>query len=87
MCFSVVLPSSLINVQKQWVHEIKKYCPNTPFVLVGTKIDLRNDAQEKEKLAKKKERPISYEEGLSVSKKIRAAKYVECKYSFFLFLD
>lgn len=72
------MPSSLINIQKQWIQEIKKYCPNTPYILVGTKIDLRNDPMEREKLAKKKERPISYEEGARIAKKIKASKYVEC---------
>ena len=27
----------------QWYPEIKKYCPNIPIVLVGCKMDLRND--------------------------------------------
>jgi GTPase SAR1 family protein len=34
VCFSVVMPASLMNIQNQWVHEITKYCPNTPFILV-----------------------------------------------------
>ncbi|CAF0807247.1 unnamed protein product [Brachionus calyciflorus] len=78
ICFSVVLPSSLQNIQRQWIQEIRKYCPNTPFILVGTKIDLRNNKDEIEKLAKKKERPISYEEGVRNAKKLKADKYVEC---------
>ncbi len=78
VCFSTVLPSSLVNIQKQWISEIRKYCPSTPFILVGTKIDLRGNADEVERLAKKKERPISYEQGLKVSKELKAAKYVEC---------
>ena len=43
--------------------EIRKYCPSTPFILVGNKIDLRDNKVEIEKLLKKKERPVSYEEG------------------------
>ena len=39
---------------------------------------MRNDANEVEKLAKKKQRPISYDEGVLIAKKIKAAKYVEC---------
>ena len=27
----------------QWYPEIKKYCPNCPIILVGCKMDLRND--------------------------------------------
>ena len=39
VCFSVVMPASLMNIQNQWVHEITKYCPNTPFILVGLLIN------------------------------------------------
>jgi hypothetical protein len=39
---------------------------------------LRNDPVEREKLLKKKERPITYEEGVRIAKKIGAFKYVEC---------
>jgi cell division control protein 42 len=78
VCFSVVLPSSLANVEEIWVKEIQKYCPKTPFILVGTKTDLRDDPKEIEKLAKKKERPIRYEQGERIAKKLKAAKYVEC---------
>lgn len=48
------------------------------YLKVGTKIDLRNNKDEIEKLAKKKERPISSEEGARWAKKIKADKYVEC---------
>lgn len=41
LCFSVVKPSSLVNVKKVWVPEIRKYCPTTPIVLVGTQADMR----------------------------------------------
>ncbi len=48
------------------------------FLKVGTKTDIRNSPKEIEKMAKKKERPVSYEEGARVAKKIKASKYVEC---------
>ncbi|XP_014774745.1 rho-related BTB domain-containing protein 2 [Octopus bimaculoides] len=41
LCFSVVKPLSLINVKKVWLPEIRKYCPTTPIVLVGTQADMR----------------------------------------------
>lgn len=45
---------------------------------MGTKIDLRNDPQEVEKLAKKKQKPITTEEGEKVAKQLKAFRYVEC---------
>lgn len=43
ICFSVVNPSSFENVKTKWFNEIKFYCPETPIILVGTKVDLRDD--------------------------------------------
>ena len=41
VCFSIGSPHSLENVRTKWVPEIRHHCPNTPFILVGTKADLR----------------------------------------------
>jgi hypothetical protein len=40
--FSCVSRDSLTHVP-QWVTEVAHHCPNTPFVLVGAKCDLRDD--------------------------------------------
>uniref|UniRef100_A0A8C7WWS5 Uncharacterized protein n=1 Tax=Oryzias sinensis TaxID=183150 RepID=A0A8C7WWS5_9TELE len=47
--------------QPQWVPEITHHCPKTPFLLVGTQIDLRDDPSTVEKLAKNKQKPITPE--------------------------
>lgn len=52
--------------------------PHTPFILVGTKLDLREDKATIDKLAAKKLAPITYEQGYHVSKEIGAYKYMEC---------
>ena len=54
VCFSVVSPSSFENVKEKWVPEITHHCQKTPFLLVGTQIDLRDDAATIEKLGKQK---------------------------------
>jgi Ras-related C3 botulinum toxin substrate 1 len=46
--------------------------------LVGTKVDLREDAGTVEKLASKKQAPITFEQGLSMVAEISATKYMEC---------
>ena len=50
VCFSTVSPSSFENVKEKWVPEITHHCQKTPFLLVGTQIDLRDDATTIEKL-------------------------------------
>jgi len=49
VCFSVVHPDSYHNVKQKWLEELKKASPDTPFILVGTKTDLR----EKDDVVKK----------------------------------
>ena len=41
VCFSIVSPSSFDNVTTKWIPEIKHHVPDAPFLLVGTKSDLR----------------------------------------------
>ena len=62
----------------QWVPEITHHCAKTPFLLVGTQIDLRDEAGMVEKLAKNKQRPTTFEQGERLAKELKAVKYVEC---------
>uniref|UniRef100_A0A2K6KVQ8 Cell division control protein 42 homolog n=1 Tax=Rhinopithecus bieti TaxID=61621 RepID=A0A2K6KVQ8_RHIBE len=78
ICFSVVSPSSFENVKEKWVPEITHHCPKTPFLLVGTQIDLRDDPSTIEKLAKNKQKPITPETAEKLARDLKAVKYVEC---------
>uniref|UniRef100_A0A803JJT6 Cell division control protein 42 homolog n=2 Tax=Tetrapoda TaxID=32523 RepID=A0A803JJT6_XENTR len=78
VCFSVVSPSSFENVKEKWVPEITHHCPKTPFLLVGTQIDLRDDPSTIEKLAKNKQKPITPETAEKLARDLKAVKYVEC---------
>ena len=78
VCFSVVSPSSYKHIKVKWVPEITHHCPKTPFLLVGTKIDLRDDAGTIEKLSKNKQKPITQDMGEKLAKELKAVKYVEC---------
>ena len=62
----------------QWVPEILHHCQKTPFLLVGTQVDLREDTATLDKLAKNKHRPVSHEQGEKLAKELKAVKYVEC---------
>ncbi|XP_030828131.1 rho-related protein racA [Strongylocentrotus purpuratus] len=41
ICYSVDNRDSFLHVEDKWYPELTHYCPKTPIVLVGTKIDLR----------------------------------------------
>jgi|EP00029_Vermamoeba_vermiformis_P008108 Ras-related C3 botulinum toxin substrate 1 len=78
VCFSIVNPSSFENVRAKWYPEVSHHCPNTPLILVGTKLDLREDPETLTKLEAKRQAPITYEQGMQMAKEIGAVKYMEC---------
>ncbi|XP_024869425.1 rho-related BTB domain-containing protein 1 isoform X3 [Temnothorax curvispinosus] len=41
LCFSITNPISLRNCKVMWYPEIRRFCPQTPVLLVGCKNDLR----------------------------------------------
>lgn len=41
LCFSIANPTSLRNCLAMWYPEIRRFCPETPVILVGCKNDLR----------------------------------------------
>lgn len=63
---------------QQWYPEIEHHAPNVPIILVGTKLDLRDDEATRENLRQKKMAPIQYEQALQMAREIRAYKYMEC---------
>uniref|UniRef100_A0A8C2VI56 Ras-related C3 botulinum toxin substrate 1 n=1 Tax=Chinchilla lanigera TaxID=34839 RepID=A0A8C2VI56_CHILA len=65
ICFSLVSPAPFANVRAEWYPEMRHHCPNTPIILVGTKLDLRDDKDAIEKLKEKKLTPITYLQGLA----------------------
>jgi len=78
ICFSVVSPSSFENVTSKWCPEIKHHCPDAPILLIGTKIDLREDKEALQALAENGHSPMKREQGQKLANKIRAVKYLEC---------
>uniref|UniRef100_A0A8C4J0T8 Rho-related GTP-binding protein RhoG n=1 Tax=Dromaius novaehollandiae TaxID=8790 RepID=A0A8C4J0T8_DRONO len=70
ICFSLVSPASFENVRAKWYPEVRHHCPNTPIILVGTKLDLRDDKDTIERLRDKKLAPITYPQGLAMAREI-----------------
>jgi Rho family protein len=61
----------------QWFPEVAHFCEGIPTLLVGTKIDLRNDDQTRRMLAAQGQTPVTAETGTAVAQEI-GAKYIEC---------
>ncbi|XP_053393142.1 ras-related C3 botulinum toxin substrate 1-like isoform X5 [Mercenaria mercenaria] len=58
-----------------WYPEIKQHCPDTPIVLVGIKLDKRDNSSEKETLLNKS---ITNAEGMRLAQQVNVFKYLEC---------
>jgi Ras-related C3 botulinum toxin substrate 1 len=78
ICFSIVHPTSYDNCHLKWIKEANAICPNVPVILVGTKLDLKENEEILNKLSEKGNFPITYLQGVSLSQKINATKYIEC---------
>jgi len=74
VCFSVTSRASFENVKNKWF-EVHHHCPGVP--IVGTQVDLRDDAQVIEKLARQKQRPVTSEQGERLARELGAVKFVE----------
>ncbi|XP_039041723.1 rac-like GTP-binding protein ARAC3 isoform X2 [Hibiscus syriacus] len=76
LAFSLISKASYENVAKKWIPELKHYAPGVPIVLVGTKLDLRDDEQF---LAEHPAAvPISTTQGEELRKQIESPAYIEC---------
>ena len=78
LCFSVISPASYENVRAKWHPEVQHHCPTTKILVVGTKIDLRDDSAALQRLKEKNLEPISFQMGQQLAKDINAVKYMEC---------
>ncbi|XP_077209838.1 rac-like GTP-binding protein 2 [Tasmannia lanceolata] len=76
LSFSLLSRASYENVLKKWMPELRRFAPNVPIVLVGTKLDLRDD---KGYLADHVGSvSITSAQGEELRKQIGAAAYIEC---------
>lgn len=67
-----------LTLRSQWYPEISHHAPNIPIILVGTKLDLREDPNTIQSLRDKRMEPVTYDEALRTSQDIKAHKYLEC---------
>ena len=74
VCFSIISRSSYENVKTKWVPEIKHHCAEAPFIIVGTKADLRDDPE----ISSKVGQMMGMEDGTKLAKEVGAVSYLEC---------
>uniref|UniRef100_A0AC35TXY3 Ras-related C3 botulinum toxin substrate 1 n=1 Tax=Rhabditophanes sp. KR3021 TaxID=114890 RepID=A0AC35TXY3_9BILA len=78
LCYSVVSGVSFDNVLNKWAPEIRNHCHDTPIILVGTKIDLRDNKEARDSSQNDSRPPITKSQGQKMANKIKAVKYLEC---------
>ncbi|XP_063443754.1 ras-related C3 botulinum toxin substrate 1-like isoform X2 [Mytilus trossulus] len=76
LCFSLDDPDSFTFVEEKVYPDIKRLCPNTLTLLVGTKKDLIKIDQNDQEIKKKD--TDRYAHGINLAEQIQAVKYMEC---------
>eukprot|EP01084_Bolivina_argentea_P291297 500628_1 len=74
LCYSIISKSSMQNIISKWIPEIHHHVPHAPYIIVGTKIDLRNDATIKRKVGK----IMTEDDGHLLAVENGAECYMEC---------
>ncbi|KAK2753595.1 Rho GTPase [Arachnomyces sp. PD_36] len=77
-CFSIDSPPSFERIEERWIPELRHACPGAPYLIVGTKADLRDDPATARDLKMRKMQPIQNEDGVKMAKVVGATAYVEC---------
>jgi len=75
LCFSTISQVSYESVKQKWWPEVHHYIPNVPYILIGTKIDLRETNAPDAHTGKVN--PVSTEQAQALAKEIGCVKYME----------
>ncbi|XP_031494795.1 rac-like GTP-binding protein 5 [Nymphaea colorata] len=76
LAFSLISRASYENIHQKWAPELWHHAPSVPIVLVGTKMDLRDDMQFF--MDHPGATPITTTQGEELKQLIGAAAYIEC---------
>jgi small GTP-binding protein len=75
LCFSTVTASSFHSIKEKWYPEVNHYVPDTPYLLVGTKLDLREEKKPDPSTGEFE--PVTPEQAEEMRKQIKAVGYIE----------
>lgn len=76
--YSLICPTTLENVKTEWIPEVKHFCPDKPYVLVGTKKDLLNDPHILQRLKERNLMPLDPNDAERIGKALGAYKSLTC---------
>ncbi|CAD6574909.1 MAG: Rho GTPase protein rac1 [Tremellales sp. Tagirdzhanova-0007] len=62
---------------RRWIPEISHHAPDVPLILVGTKLDLREDPVTLQRLKERRFAPVTYAMGMGCAREVGAVKYLE----------
>lgn len=75
--FAVNSPSSLKNVKEKWIPKVRQHFPNTPYILIATMVELRDDPDQHYYFSSEEEvMPPGY--GHTAAEETKAWSYLEC---------
>lgn len=84
LCYSADNVDSLERIRAMWLPELQKYAPKVPYILVGTKKDIRENYVYQFELLKKGESEdlletiVTTQRGSEAAQSIGAHGFVEC---------
>lgn len=78
ICFAINSPVSFKHVETKWRPEVEHHCPGVPFIVVGTKGDIREDSKVLESMEAKGKPLRPFDHYMAEAKKIGAMRYMEC---------
>mmetsp|Transcript_12929 Transcript_12929/g.13002 ORF Transcript_12929/g.13002 Transcript_12929/m.13002 type:complete len:194 (-) Transcript_12929:410-991(-) len=78
LCASIATPTSFDNIKNKWYPEIQHHAPGVPFIIVGTKSDLRDDPNTIQQLQTRRQAPVQKSYGEAMCKDLGGFKYLEC---------
>jgi len=75
VCFAVTSPKSFANVKSKWIPEISHHSSNTPIVIIGTKLDQRQEYVDAGKAV------VSTKDGQALAQELSASLKTSVQYT------
>lgn len=82
-----LLHANTLSRTRQWIPEIRHHAPTTPILLIGTKLDLRDDPVTLSRLKERRFQPIGFEMGVRCAREIGAVRYLEASSRTYVFVS